>query len=106
MNGCMEEATFSKWEDAPVSRASDKQRYAVALCQRNGAPKFRGKTMGSLSKYLSKYYAEAKILEAENQKLMMAFCMCNGRMAGQIVAAYRLFHKGSDEVEDITMGMD
>lgn len=49
---------------------------------------------------------EAKILEAENQKLMMAFCMCNGRMVGQMAAAYRLFHKGSDEVEDITMGMD
>ena len=106
MNGCMEEATFSKWVDAPVSRASDKQKYAVRLCERNGKPRFRGKTMGSLSKYLSKYYKEAKILDEENTKLKWAFVMASRRMAGQIVAAYRLFHKGSDEVEDITMGMD
>jgi hypothetical protein len=93
MNDCMEEATFSKWEDAPVSRASDK-------------PRFRGKTMGSLSKYLSKYYKEAKILDEENTKLKWAFVMASPRMVGQMAAAYRLFHKGSDEVEDITMGMD
>ena len=46
-----------------------KQSYAIAICEQNGFPKFRGMTRKEASDYLSKYLHESKVKSMDDREM-------------------------------------
>ena len=49
---------------------TDRQFLAIALCERNGFPRFVGRTRKEASDYLSKYLHESKVKSMDDREML------------------------------------